>query len=122
MPGLAYSGGDWPSSLGTCQYSTPTGPPIILELGSGVSKDVDPDVTATSMTKDGSPVEHCLVQAKSFAGAPEDEKNAGHRDLSAFGVVIIIPRQPLAVSSTYAVSVTADSKDYSWSFRTGTSP
>ncbi len=102
MPLLAYSGGDWPSSLATCQYATPTGPPIILG--------------------DGNPVEHCLLQATSFTSDHEDEKNAGHRDLSAFGVVIIIPRQPLSMSSTYAVSITADSKDYSWSFRTGTSP
>ncbi len=121
MPLLAYSGGDWPSSLATCQYATPTGPPIILELGSGVSKDVDPEVTKNSLTRDGQPVDHCLVQASSFASDHEDEKSAGHRDLSAFGVVIIIPRQPLSPSGTYAVSITADSKDYSWSLRTGTS-
>lgn len=123
-PGLAYTGGDWPNALAACpDYSAPTGPPIILQLGKGTSSDA-PEVSAHSLTRDGQNVAHCLVQQSSF-GSLDDEsakKNPVWQYLFAFGAVVIIPRGQLAASSTYSVSITADSSNYSWSFRTGTQP
>jgi hypothetical protein len=123
-PGLAYNGGDWPNALEACpDYSTPTGPPIILQLGKGTSNG-GPEVSAHSLTRDGQNIAHCLVQQSSF-GDPDDpsaRKNPVWQYLFAFGAVIVIPREPLVPSSTYAVSITADSTNNSWSFRTGTRP
>jgi len=120
MPKLAYSGGDWPSPLAACpEYSTPSGPPIILQLGKGASGD-NPEISSPALTRDGQRVDACLIQASSFGRGDNDEakKNPAREDLSAFGAVIMIPREPLAPASRYAVSMTADSTNYSWSFRT----
>ena len=119
-PRLAYNGGDWPNALEVCpDYSTPTGPPIILQFGKGTSTDA-PEVSTHSLTRDGQNVAHCLVQQSSFGGPddPSAKKNPVWQYLLAFGAVIMIPREPLAPSSTYSVSITADSINNSWSFRT----
>jgi hypothetical protein len=119
-PVRSYRGGDWPDPLQACGYSAPSGPPLILQLGSGTSQSSDPDLSPEhTLTLDGRPVEHCLIQPSSFHSSNPTEETAGHRDLSAFGAAIIIPREQLSPSATYAVSITADSTKYSWTFRTG---
>jgi hypothetical protein len=123
-PGLAYGGGDFPNALAACSdYSAPTGPPIILQLGKGASSD-GPEVSAHSLTRNGQNVEHCLVQQSSLGSADDEsvKKNPAWQFLLGFGAVIMIPREPLTPSSTYAVSITADSNNSSWSFRTGPQP
>lgn len=117
-PVLAYAGGDWPDPLQSCGYSAPSGPPLILQLGSGASPSSDPEITEATLTHDGQNVEHCLIQPSSFRSSNPDEQTAAQRDLSAFGAAIIIPRAPLSPGN-YAVSITADSSKYSWTFRTG---
>ncbi len=121
-PVRAYRGGDWPDPLQSCGYSAPSGPPLILQLGSGTSQSADPDISDHALTLDGRSIEHCLIQPSSFHSKNPPEETAGRRDLSAFGAAIIIPREPLSPSSNYAVSITADSTKYSWSFRTGAAP
>lgn len=121
-PVRAYRGGDWPDPLQACGYSAPSGPPLILQLGSGTSQSSDPDISEHVLTRDGRSIEHCLIQPSSFRSNNPTEETAGQRDLSAFGAAIIIPREPLSPSSNYAVSITADSTKYSWTFRTGAAP
>jgi hypothetical protein len=118
-PELSYSGSDWPAPLSACPgYSTPTGPPIILQLGKGASND-GPDVSAHTLTHDGQDVTHCLIAQTSLGSdADSSHSNPIWQYLNAFGAVIIIPREPFAPSSTYSVSITADSNNNSWSFRT----
>ncbi len=118
-PVRSYQGGDWPDPLQACGYSTPSGPPLILQLGSGPSPSSDPIISDSTLTLDGRPVEHCLIQPSSFRNSDPTEETAGQRDLSALGAAIIIPRDQLSPSGTYAVSITADSTKYSWTFRTG---
>jgi hypothetical protein len=118
-PVLAYTGGDWPDPLQSCGHSAPSGPPLILQLGSGTSPSSDPEITEHTLTRDGQNVEHCLIQPSSFHSSNPTEETDGQRDLSAFGAAIIIPKAPLSTSGNYAVSITADSTKYSWTFRTG---
>jgi len=121
-PVRAYRGGDWPNPLQACGYSSPSGPPLILQLGSGSSQSSDPDISEHELTLDGRSIEHCLIQPSSFPSSNPSEGTAGERDLSAFGAAIIISREPLSPSGNYEVSITADSTKYSWSFRTGPAP
>jgi len=119
-PELAYTDSDWPAPLSACPgYATPTGPPIILQLGKGASND-GPDVSSHTLTHDGQDVEHCLIAQASLGES--GRSNPIWQFLNAFGAVIIIPRAPLAPSSTYAVSITADSNNNAWSFRTPAKP
>ena len=118
-PVRAYLGGDWPRPLGACGYSAPSGPPLILQLGTGASPSSDPEISEHSLTRDGQSIEHCLIQPSSFRNSNADEQAAGQRGLSAFGAAVIIPRAPLAPSGNFTVSITADSTKYSWSFKTG---
>lgn len=120
-PELAYTGSDWPAPLSACPgYSAPTGPPIILQLGKGASND-GPDVSAHTLTHDGQDVTHCLIAQTSLEGEGA-HSNPIWQYLNGFGAVIIIPREPLAPSSSYSVSITADSNNNSWTFRTPGKP
>lgn len=115
---LASGESDWPAPLTVCPgYSAPTGPPIILQLGKGTSNDA-PDVSAHILTHDGQEVKHCLIAQTSLEGENSSHSSPIWQYLNGFGAVIMIPREPLAPSSTYSVSITADSNNNSWSFRT----
>lgn len=119
-PILAYRGGDWPGPLRTCGFSGPSGPPLILQLGSVTSQSNDPEITERTVTaRDGHSIENCLIQPSSFHSGNPVEQTAGQQDLSAFGAAIIIPREQLSPSDSYTVSITADSTKFSWTFRTG---
>ena len=115
-PLLASSGVDFPELPASCgDYRSQAGPPIILELGAGASKDAELVIGPTSLTHDGSPVEFCLLDSSSY-GSGEDG-NLGKKELSAFGAVIIVPRKPLQTSGIYSVSIVADSTPYTWTFK-----
>lgn len=118
-PIRTYNGREWPNPLQACGYSAPSGPPLILQLGSGTSPTSNPEVAEHSLTRDGQNVEHCLIQPSTFRSRNPGEEAAGQHDLAAFGAAIIFPREPLEPSGNYSVSITADSTKYSWSFKTG---
>ena len=121
-PELASDESDWPAPLSVCSgYAAPTGPPIILQVGKGASND-GPDVSAHTLTHDGQEVTHCLITQTSLEGENGSHSSPIWQYLNGFGAVIIIPREPLEPSTTYSVSITADSNNNSWSFRTPTKP
>ncbi|HUA36719.1 MAG TPA: CAP domain-containing protein [Candidatus Binataceae bacterium] len=114
----AYDGTDWPNAIKACpDYSAPTGFGISLQLGQGNGPSGSVEVTDHSLSLNGTEVESCVVTAKSFSGDSEGDATA-RRVLSRWGAALVIARQPLK-PGRYQVSISADSKPYSWSFTVG---
>jgi hypothetical protein len=112
----SYEGTDLPNALAACPgYSAPTGPGISLQLGEGNGPAGAVEVTEYSLTRDGAQLDSCLVSAESAAGSTPADIAEARRILTRWGAVILIPRQPLT-PGRYQVSITADSKPYTWSF------
>lgn len=113
MPYTAYYGGEFPDPLSACPgYDTPSGPPIYLQLGSG---SVTPDVSASSFTHNGQPLEHCLYDEVSYSG---EYQSLARSVLNSRDAVILIPRAPLVEGGRYTVSITANGQRHTWSFTT----
>ena len=109
-----YSGGGSPNPLSSCNgYGPVTGLPITLELGPVGRGET---VTSHSLTTDKKPLEHCVFIASTYSGFGADETLVGRQDLTAFGAIVLIPRNPLSVGSSYTVSIVTDLKEYRWTF------
>lgn len=107
-------GNEWPDPLSSCPgYSVPTGLPITLQLGSRYK----PVMSAFSVKRDGADVAACGFDATSYANPDAAVQQLGRDVLRDYGAVVVIPREPFAAGSTYSVSITADGKPYTWSFK-----
>jgi hypothetical protein len=118
---LAYHWVESPDPLTSCPgYATPSGLPILLQLGSG---GLTPDVTAHSLRRDGVDLPHCVFDETDYANPNDALRDLGRSVLGARDAVIIIPRDPLDPGATYEVSVTANGRTTAWSFTVaGTAP
>ena len=103
-----------PDPLSACPgFSGPTGLPLSLQLSSV------PDVTSATLLRDGEPVEHCAIDADSYTNPDPVAQDKG-RDLMRTGrFAVIVPKDELALGSTYSVSVVANGKTRTWSFSVG---
>ena len=107
-PLTTYNGGEFPDPLQACPgYSAPTGLPITIQVGSNVATSV----TAHSLTTNGTPLAHCVIDTTNPAVGSS---------LKWRGGVIVVPQQPLLPGATYAVSLTVNGVAYTWSFRVST--
>ncbi len=96
-----YDGTENPDPLASCPgYTAPTGLPLIVQLPPNVA----PNVTSSSVTRDGAAVEHCV-----FAGSPGD--SLGNRR-----AVVIIPKDVLRKGATYQATLAVGGETYTWSF------
>lgn len=117
MPYLAFTGGEYPDPLSSCPgYTTPTGPPLYLMLGSG---ELTPSVTTHSFTLDGIPLDHCMIDETSYTHPDPDAQYLGRSILDGRDAIILIPRQPLEHGITYTASVTVNGYTHIWSFTAG---
>lgn len=114
MPLLSYTGGESPDPLTSCSsYVTPTGPPLILQLGQG---SITPEVTATSLRRGTISLAHCVFDETSYTHPDSATQELGRSILGARDAVVVMPRQPLLAGETYSVSVTANGETHAWSF------
>jgi uncharacterized protein YkwD len=109
-PLTKYSGNEFPDPLQACSgYSAPTGLPVFIELGGNVRTTAS---SSHTFTGNGVALPHCVI----------DSNNAALGSyLYARGGVILIPRLPLQGGVKYVVSLTVNSKPYTWSFTVGPS-
>lgn len=106
--------GGSPDPLGSCPgYTLPSGLPLILQLGPG---DLDPVVTASSLTTDGRSLAHCVFSESTYRHPDQDQQGRGRRILAARDAVVLVPRAPLTPGARYTASITADGRDHVWSF------
>jgi hypothetical protein len=111
---ITTAGGEWPDPLSACPgYALPTGPPITLQLGSWYQ----PKMSAFSIKREGTEVVVCGFDANSYANPDPAVQESGRGVLRDYGAVVVIPREPFVPGSTYSVSITADGKPYTWSFK-----
>jgi hypothetical protein len=111
---LAYHWVESPDPLTSCPgYSTPSGLPILLQLGSGA---ITPEVTAHSLKEDGVEIPHCVFDETSYSNPDGALRDLGRSVLGARDAVVIVPRDPLDPGATYRVSVTANGRTTTWSF------
>lgn len=120
MPILSYPGGESPDPLTSCPgYSVPTGPPIILQLGTG---GITPNVTAHSFSRSGVPLDHCLFTETTYTNPDPSQQSLGRTVLGARDAIVVMPRSPLVAGHQYSVSITVNGVTHSWSFTAGTAP
>ncbi len=122
-----------------CQgYEPPTGLPITLQLAADWDNASVPEVTHTGIVlDDGTEVEHCWYSEATYSiplpPAEEDpfgfvrgplvaQMRTAKAALGQQDMVVLIPRKPLEPGRRYTVTVTADGRTYSWSFRTWPPP
>jgi hypothetical protein len=114
-----YGGNEAPDPLANCGgYNDPTGAPVYMLFG---EKNPTPQVLASSLQRDGTPLQHCVFTGGTYSNADPGQQALGRSVLSGRGAVVVIPREPLS-EGQYAVSVTVDGQTYNWSFRVGPRP
>jgi len=104
--------GEWPSPLTGCAgYVKPVGLPITIQTGF----EVDPKLSAATLTRGGAPLETCAFDAASYVNPAPADQDRARNILSGFGTIVLIPRAPLT-PGTYSVSISTAARTYAWSF------
>lgn len=109
-----YSGGEWPDPLSPCPgYEAPTGPPILLQIGSG---NVTPNVTDFSFRRGDTVLASCLYDETSYVNGDPAAQNSGRSILNGRDAIVLIPRDPLTAGQSYTVRITVNGETVAWSF------
>jgi hypothetical protein len=105
---------EWPEPYTNCPgYQQPTGPAILLQLGTG---ELTPRVTAVAFSTGDTVLDVCTFNETNYINQNAYAQEAGRSILNARDAVVIIPREQLIVGQTYTVFVTANEETYTWSF------
>jgi len=111
-----YSGGSTPDPLSACAgYTIPTGAPIIAQFGAG---DISVNLTGSSFKQGTTDLPYCIYTETTYTNAVLADQINGRNILKQHNAVVLIPRNILAGSTTYSVSMTVNGTVYSWSFST----
>ena len=113
-----FSGGESPSPLPTCGWTTDyhVGLPLIAMLTQAPSATLTATLTAPDGSVASSGGELCLVDANTYVNADPVYGMAGLSSLLADNAVILIPNTPL-VAGTYTASISQPGMpNLSWSF------
>ncbi len=114
LPVCLYLGGETPDPLSACpSFTTPSGPPIIVQFGSGFTSV---NITAHTFQQGATNVEHCIYTETSYTNPNPQHQALGRSFLSSRDATVIIPRNPLTPGASYTVSLTANGQSYTWSF------
>jgi hypothetical protein len=112
----AYTGGEFPDPLASCPgYTPPSGAPIYFMIGSG---SLVPVVTASSLARDGTQLEHCVYTEQTYTNTRLDEPGGhqlGRATLASRDAVVLMPREVLLPGS-YTVQLMVNGVAYEWSF------
>jgi hypothetical protein len=105
--------GEWPDPLASCPgFKQPAGLPVTLQLGRWSTVNS----TAHSFSQGNTLLASCAFDASSYSNPDMQLQKFGRQLLKIWGAVILIPRAPLTSGTNYTVSITANEKDYEWSF------
>ncbi|HXN13349.1 MAG TPA: FHA domain-containing protein, partial [Candidatus Acidoferrales bacterium] len=111
---------EWPNPLTSCPgYEGPSGVAITLQLGNWMDTHLG-EYSVARVNPDGSrtAVEACGIDSTSYSNPDAYSQDLGRNVLKSYGTVVLIPRAPLDQSAKYAVSMTANGKQYNWTFAT----
>ncbi|MCI0399349.1 MAG: CAP domain-containing protein [Chloroflexi bacterium] len=111
---LSFNGFEFPNPLTSCPgYVQPTGPAILLQLGSG---NVTPNVTAHSLMAGSTPLDSCRFDETTYVNPTPFDQSTGRLILNMRDAIVILPRNPFVPGQNYTVSVTANGNTTTWSF------
>jgi hypothetical protein len=109
---------EWPNPLTSCPgYEAPSGLAITLQLGNWMDTHLS-EYSLARENADGSrsAVQACGFDSTSYSNPDVYSQDLGHNVLKSYGTVVLIPRAPLDKGAKYAVSMTANGKQYNWTF------
>jgi len=109
--------GEYPDPLSSCSgYSAPSGPPIILQVGSGnatISLN-----NPHSLKLNGVVQASCVYNERTYNNAGDAFGQQLGRDvLASRDAIVLIPKSPLKAGKTYSVAITNNGHTYSWTFK-----
>jgi hypothetical protein len=111
---LAVHIAEHPSPLTSCPgYHTPTGLPLILQLGSG-GKVLH--VTRSWVTAGERLLEHCVFDGGTYRNPDAAEQQIARSVLASRDAIVLIPHQPLQAGVHYRVVVEVDGRLIDWTF------
>jgi uncharacterized protein YkwD len=113
-------GDEWPDPRTNCPgYEPPSGLAITLQLGAWMDTHLG-EYSVTRENADGSrtAVEACGFDSTSYSNPDGYSQELGQNILKSYGTVVVIPRAPLDKGAKYAVSMSANGKQYDWTFST----
>jgi len=114
-------GNEWPDPRSNCPgYKPPSGLAITLQLGAWLDTHLG-EYSIARENADGSrtAVEACGFDSTSYSNPDGYSQELGRNVLKSYGTLVVIPRAPLAKGAKYAVSMSANGKQYDWTFSTG---
>ena len=115
-PSMVSLQAEWPNPASACEgYTMPVGLPITLQLGPGI----DARLVSYALKRDGEDIESCGVDADGYAKEGGPQSALMSNAMREAGAIVIVPRSPLVPGAPYQVSVTANDKQYEWSFSVG---
>ena len=93
---------------------------ITLQLGDWIDTHLS-QYSLARVNADGSrsAVEACGIDSTSYSNPDAYSQDLGRNVLKSYGTVVVIPREPLDKGAKYAVSMTANGKQYGWTFAIG---
>ena len=111
---LAEGIGEYPNPLSSCNgYKTPTGLPLIVQMGSG---ERVPHVTRTSISEGERPLEHCVFDEGTYRNGNKVQQRLGRSILAARDAIVLIPRKPLTPDFRYRAIIEVSGQRIDWTF------
>ncbi len=117
---LRHSLYEWPDPTHHCGFTRPSGPPIVLMLGSG---EGTPRVSSYKVTSgSGQQLNVCMFNETNFRGSDSAQQSTGRIIMDLRDAVVLIPQSQLAADSTYNVEIQVNGETHAWSFTTRKRP
>jgi hypothetical protein len=111
---LTYHWGSYPDPLASCPgYTSPSGLPLLVQLGPG---NLTPTVTASSFSRAGLPLQHCVFTEATYSHPDGAAQSLGRAILGPRDAVVLVPRAPLSPGAAYTVSIAANGVTHTWTF------
>ncbi len=109
----AMSGLEWPNPIAGCAgYRRSVGLPITLQIGHRLLLE---SYSLRDQTSEQA-LEACGFDAAGFRGSDATQQKRGRELLSAYGAVVLIPRNPLSRGHEYHVGMRTSQGSFEWDF------
>ena len=109
---------EWPNPLTSCPgYERPSGLAITIQLGDWMDTRLG-EYSLARINPDGSRamIEACGIDSTSYSNPDAYSQELGRNVLKSYGTVVLVPRAPLDKGAKYAVHLSANGKQYDWTF------
>lgn len=111
---------EWPDPMTACPgYVRPTGPPIMLQVGTGRGTPV---IGGSSFRSGDQVLDHCVFGETNYVNPDPAAQQSGRRILDVRDAIVMIPRIPLTPDKEYTASIVVDGQQITWSFRAVAGP